>query len=109
MDNLDFYRRPLSPGFRGTCRQTRNGGGLPESEEGVASPPELRTIDLDVVSIASRARETKARTFKLESLASRRARAPFPTSETAQAPTARVLLLGQPVALACLHALSNLP
>ena len=23
-------RRPLSPGFRGTCRQTRNGGGLPE-------------------------------------------------------------------------------
>ena len=23
-------RRPLSPGFRGTCRQTRSGGGLPE-------------------------------------------------------------------------------
>ena len=23
-------RRPLSPGFRGTCRQTREGGGLPE-------------------------------------------------------------------------------
>ena len=27
-------RRPLSPGFRGTCRQTRDGGGLPETEEG---------------------------------------------------------------------------
>ena len=27
-------RRPLSPGFRGTCRQTRDGGGLPESDEG---------------------------------------------------------------------------
>ena len=27
-------RRPLSPGFRGTCRQTRHGGGLPKGEEG---------------------------------------------------------------------------
>ena len=27
-------RRPLSPGFRGTNKQTRSGGGLPESEEG---------------------------------------------------------------------------
>ena len=27
-------RRPLSPGFRGTCRQTRSGGGLPEAGEG---------------------------------------------------------------------------
>ena len=27
-------RRPLSPGFCGTCRQTRDGGGLPEGEEG---------------------------------------------------------------------------
>ena len=27
-------RRPLSPCFRGTCRQTRSGGGLPETEEG---------------------------------------------------------------------------
>ena len=28
-------RRPLSPGFRGTNKQTRDGGGLPEGEEGV--------------------------------------------------------------------------
>ena len=27
-------RRPLSPGFRGTNKQTREGGGLPETEEG---------------------------------------------------------------------------
>ena len=27
-------RRPLSPGFRGTCRTTHDGGGLPETEEG---------------------------------------------------------------------------
>ena len=27
-------RRPLSSGFRGTCRTTREGGGLPEAEEG---------------------------------------------------------------------------
>jgi ankyrin repeat protein len=35
-------RRPLSPGFRGTCKQTRDGGGLPE---GPGIPPGI-THDL---------------------------------------------------------------
>jgi hypothetical protein len=40
-------RRPLSSGFRGTCRITRDGGGLPEAEEGESgqrAPHLVRTL-----------------------------------------------------------------